>query len=206
MKYSILVWTGTLILDVLVAKFLQAVPNIFAWKTALHYLPAFFAGIVLVKYRIDIKSLRMSKIALCILIAASMVLVATFIIIPCWPFGSLYISLPTYILLACVYILGQRGKNMQKDHGIVQSLDCNSMGIYIIHHFAIWAVLLYVPYAQAFMNSHQVVAPIILFISVFSFSWATAAVLNKNKFTSLLFDFRPRFVWQTNLKNDWTKQ
>lgn len=164
--------------------------NLFAWKTALGYLPVFFAGIITVKYNLSDKINRLSSFARIALICVISMVMVSFISLPRIPFGVLYMNVPTYVWLICIYSF-LYGKTFKKTRVFV-SLDTHSMGIYIIHHFVIWAILGYIPGAMTFMDEHYLLAPVLLFFLVFLFSWVISIVFNSSHYTSLMFNLNHR--------------
>lgn len=180
-----------LILNGLVGKYSSSIPGYMAWKETLRYLPAFFVGALTARLRIPEIFSKMPKLVLLICTLLSLLLVITVILSTSLPFGVLYMNLPTYLLLICIYSIltlypiKRSGKAMN-------NLDKNSMGIYIIHHLLIWVAIIYFPIIQDFIIHHIIAGPIFLFLIVFTISWLLAHIFTKQKYTRFAFDFRKR--------------
>jgi len=68
---------------------------------------------------------------------------------------------------------------------IIHSLDKNSMGIYIIHHMIIWA-LVQQHCIQNLLDTHLMLGPMLLFIIGLMGAWSISALILTNKYTSFL--------------------
>lgn len=177
-----------LILNGLVGKYGSSIPGYLAWKETLRYLPAFFVGALTARLRIPELFSKMPKQVLLICTLLSLLLVITVTLSTSLPLGVLYMNLPTYFLLICIYSILALYP-IKRSGKVMNNLDKNSMGIYIIHHLLIWVALIYFPIIQDFMIHHTIAGPIFLFFIVFTISWLLAHIFTKHRYTRFLFNF-----------------
>lgn len=178
-----------LLLNGLASKYGSSIPGYGAWKETLRYLPTFFAGALTARLQIPAFFRQLPKFVLPLCTIITLLLVISVAIVPILPFGNLYVNIPTYLLLICLYSL--LSLYPIKSHWIViDNLDKNSMGIYIIHHLLIWILIVYIPVISIFLATHPVTGPIILFLIIFTLSWLLAHLFTKTKFLRFLFNFR----------------
>lgn len=169
----------------LVHKFGERLIDIFAWKRVLHYLPVFIWAIGLVKFRIieKMRGLSMGSLMSGFLISLSIVIL--FALIPVLPFGLLYKEVPVYVFLLFLYLVVSKCKILEHSK-ILYSLDKHSMGIYILHHLLIWAILSFVPGISSFMNAHMLLSPVLLFLFVLASSWGLSVCAHNYRCTSIM--------------------
>lgn len=165
-------------LNIVIAKYGDSWPNIAAWKTAVKYMPAFIIGMLTVRLRIAERMSGWPKWTIVVTFCITALLVAFMGYMPSLPFGLLYVTIPTYCFLICLYVL-LSAYPMRFGTSTFNSLDKQSMGIYIIHHLLIWGILLYIPGAVVLMNAYPVLAPILLFGIVFFVAWVASELLHK---------------------------
>lgn len=173
------------VLNSVIAKIGESWPNIVAWKTAVKYMPAFIIGMLTVRLQIAERMSRWPKWTIVVTFCITALLVAFMGYMPSLPFGLLYVSIPTYCFLICLYVLLSAAP-VRFGHNILNNFDKHSMGIYIIHHLLIWGILLYIPGAVVLMNAYPVLAPILLFGVVFFVAWVVSELLHKTDIGSLL--------------------
>lgn len=186
--YLAIAIASSLAINAAANRYGDTIPPYAAWKEVLRYLPAFFVGAVTVQLRVPEFFSRLPKAILFVSTFVSFVLVVLTTVSPVLPFGILYMEIPTYLLLVCIYSI-LTIYPVKIESTVMDNLDKNSMGIYIIHHLLIWAFILYVPSAEVFLIAHSVLSPILMFTVFFALSWYLADRLGQRKPTSLLFNF-----------------
>ena len=161
-------------------------PNLFGWQTALSYIPAFLTGTFMVKYKFDEKLLNMRKIIFYSSFYIVLIFAVSFVFMQSLPFGLFYMHLPNYALLPFLYVLFCK---LFKSSAalLIRSIDKNSLGIYILHNFVgKYTLFYYVPSFVVFYDEHYVLAPICLFVWMFSAAWIVSNIMLKNKYTAML--------------------
>ncbi len=115
-----------------------------------------------------------------------LIFAVSFVFIQSLPFGLFYMHLPNYALLPFLYVLFCK---LFKSSAalLIRSIDKNSLGIYILHNFVgKYTLFYYVPSFVVFYDEHYVLAPICLFVWMFSAAWFVSNVMLKNKYTAML--------------------
>lgn len=184
---SIGCFTFFTLLNIAIAKYGEDWINFLAWKTAIRFLPAFLCGILTVRLQISERMMHWPKLLQILTFVASSLLVVFVCYMPSLPFGRLYVNIPIYCFLICLYAL-LSARQIRVGKRIIDNLDKNSMGIYIIHHLLIWGALIYIPGLTILMDYHYILSPFTLFLITLTLSWLMTAVLNKNSYTKFLFN------------------
>lgn len=169
------------------------VPNVLSFKQILTFSPAFYWGIICVKHDLWDKVKKLNNAKYFIILCGALLLLIYFNSRQVLYLSSLYVWIPTYCLLLFLLDLFQNRLSLRLQDGecrMLQTLDKNSLGIYILHHCLIWVVLLYVPGVKTLMCCYQYVAPFILFILVFMASFALAYFMNNNHYTAQLIGLK----------------
>lgn len=73
-----------------------------------------------------------------------------------------------------------------KEYSVINSLDRNSMGIYIIHHVLLIAAISNDSIAYV-IKAHYIAAPVAMFFIALSTSWLISSFLNRLKISSYIF-------------------
>ena len=173
-----MITTGGALLSIVSANII----NIFCWEMILRYLPAFFIGVLLAQRRWHERLNGLNPIVFSLIMLLSVLLTIFFIFSEKLPFGTIYRKYPVYITLVFLYSALCR-KELHLP-AFVLSLDRCSMGIYIIHHLLIWTFLFYCSQAQQLMNEYYILAPMVMFVSIFIASWGITHLMLKNKYTA----------------------
>lgn len=173
-----LITTGGALLSIVSANII----NIFCWEMILRYLPAFLIGVLLAQRRWHERLNGLNPIVFSLIMLLSVLLTIFFIFSEKLPFGTIYRKYPVYITLVFLYSALCR-KELHLP-AFVLSLDRCSMGIYIIHHLLIWIFLFYCSQAQQLMNEYYILAPMVMFVSIFIASWGITHLMLKNKYTA----------------------
>lgn len=151
----------------------------FAIPAALSYLPIFYLGIIIEKFRLYDR-FRFTRTTSCLLVVVLYAIGSSvYYFRPAFPF--LYQWLPTCLLFVVAYSSMKAGLNSVgggKLWGVVSLLDKYSLSIYILHHILIFLYLYYVPNGQGFMTQHYIVAPLLLFFAVSSLSLLLSYILS----------------------------
>lgn len=159
--------------------------NYLGWKYVVKYAPAFLCGII--ADRLSCRNVSLVWEYTIFVLSSIGLLIVTFS--SSLPYGMFYMNIPVLFWLVTLYLLLNkvivRGRQLKSP--MLISLDRNSMGIYIIHHILIWAVIFYVPECVLWMQTHFIIAPIIMFLVVFPLAWWLASILSKNMYTSFVF-------------------
>ena len=158
-------------------------------KQILQYLPYFFIGIIFSRSKTSMQTLSTKKYKLLIFLLCSVSLsiflcfytsnihlintISKYIIIP---FLSIIVISSSWILCQCINF---------KEVGIIRSLDKNSMGIYIIHHILIIAVISNTQ-LSVIIGTHYIISPILLFFVVLLTSWWISLLINRYKVSSYI--------------------
>lgn len=175
-----------IILSAIVHKYVE-LPNILGWQTALSYIPAFLTGTFMIKYKLDESLVKVKKIIFYGFFFLIMIIVISFVFIPSFPFGLFYMHLPNYIMLMFLYVMYCRIFKFSNTSLLMRSIDKNSLGIYILHNFVgKYTLFYYLPSFVVFYNEHYILAPISLFVWMFSMAWIASNVMQKNKYTAML--------------------
>ena len=154
----------------------------------LAYLPIFFFGVVVVNNNIqNWLSLHMSKSMLAM---AGMVLCCVIFLLTDHrlPIHSDLLSRLSGTLFSFISVLFfQRffKEGCQVNNLILNSLDKNSMGIYLIHQIALFEILKS-DWVVGMYRSHVVLTPIIMFLILLLASWALSILINRTKFKFVL--------------------
>lgn len=72
---------------------------------------------------------------------------------------------------------------------ILNGIDRNSFGIYILHHIIIWWSVQQ-SFLKPFLNEHYIIVPACIFAASLCLSWPLSDIIRKNKFTGLLLGER----------------
>lgn len=187
-KMSILSLWGIVFILFVIAPLRDLISiNILRISQILQYLPFFFVGIIFARYKEKIPSYPIFNVLIVLLLALYILfffcfhnteshfikILTQYIIIP----------LSAIIIISSSWILCRHIRFKEVD--IIQSLDKNSMGIYIIHHILIIAAIENKT-LSVFIVNHDIIAPIVLFIATLLISWLTSLLLNQFKFSSYL--------------------
>ena len=165
--------------------------SILSWKSVVRYMPAFVGGIFFARNDITKPLLAMKKLPYAAIYFGSFLLVAAFSVFKDNPVGLIcqYIALLWWVYVSYVTIV--RLTNPDKTlNPVTASLDRHSMGIYILHHLLLWGAFIFVPEVCIFLDAHIVIGPIVLFIAVLAVSWTLSYLINSNKYTRQLFNFK----------------
>lgn len=166
---------------------IHSIPNVLGWKTALAYIPPFLIAIIYVKYDINKWLNRIGGGKFGTLFMMISMITLMFIFSKYLPFGALYMHLPNYLFLPLFYSLFWRMFGSDGMSAPLQSIDKNSLGIYILHNYVSkYTLFCYVPSFVVFYDHHCVWAPIILFVLMLSLGWFSSYLMHKNRITSLL--------------------
>lgn len=108
-------------------------------------------------------------------------------------FGNTYNSIIKRLILSILIILIYYclifSKNISTtpliNKLIWQKLNQNSMGIYLFHHLYL-SYFLTIDTIIHYMNNYHYISPVIMFITIFTFSYISTEILKKNKYTKYL--------------------
>ena len=165
--------------------------SILTWKSVIRYLPAFLAGVIFAKNEVAQRMRDFSTVQFILVYAASFATVIVFNIFKdtAWGFMLLYISLIWWTF--CNYIVVFRLVDNNKPAGrVLSAADRHSMGIYLLHHLLLWGLFIFVPEICIFLDNHVFIGSVALIVLILSVSWALSYMLQANRYTRLLFDFK----------------
>lgn len=142
-----------------------------------YYLPIFLAGYFFAKY----DYYKYNKVCIPILL----VFVGFSIILGLSLFGfkdgdTLY-RIPSLFIACSSVIIIRRLILRFKVPGIVNSLDKNSLGIYIFNQFVVFGLLL-IPPINIFLSLHPYIGPFIIFIITFVIPWMISSLCSMNRY------------------------
>lgn len=176
-----------LIVVVAVMNKLGNIPNILGLKGAIGYLCPFYWSIICVKYHLPQKMLNLSSLKFWMIFVIIATLTMFIMTIESIPLGSFYSHLPGYFLLLLLYCATTKLFAYSNLSAFVQSVDRNSLGIYILHNFVgkytLWH---FCPAFVVFYDKQCVVAPLFLFVFMFLMAWMVSRLLHKNKYAAML--------------------
>lgn len=92
--------------------------------------------------------------------------------------ASLIIAISAMILILIVHAMLEK-RALPQSH-IIDSLDRNSMGIYILHHIFIVEAFCYPPVC-AWLEIHSLIAPAVLFLLVLPVSWLLSGLICRTR-------------------------
>lgn len=164
----------------------QSIIDLLAWRRVLGYMPFFLAGLMVSKFNIIDRYKRLPTPIKLLLIIVSLILLAVYHIRGGFPLSGLIIWLPISYLFVGLYVALSHVILPNTLKNVAGKLDRCSMGIYLVHHILIFAILLYIPHATVFMDTYPYVAPFALFATVFPLSYLITELLLRNKITSVL--------------------
>lgn len=170
----------------ILGKYFSA-PYILDWHETLIYFPAFYIGIMMVKYRLDerilfVKSFQFYGASVLIIICTAIVSFTTSL-----PYGSFYINIPYLLTPPTIYLIIKRLCSVSQPASYIMSLDRNSLGIYILHQFiGKYTLLYYIPEYYMFYDTHPFFAPGLLFIQMLFLSWIGSDLLHRTYIGSFL--------------------
>ena len=160
--------------------------NILCIGAVAHFFPFFLIGMLLPKLKKRNISLILNTITL---IFGTIILAMT---------TYYYNPTPSYIIrisesiCICLILLSLfktidsiPSSNQLASTIIVQSINKNSYGIYILHHIVIWGAV-QIPILKTIMDSNIYVPPVFLFFTSFALSWFVSSTLRKNKYTKIV--------------------
>ncbi len=162
--------------------FYYRIPPYFTLRETIIYLPAFLWGILCVSCQLPEKINRWHKAVFYPVLIFLTLFTALNFYYDHLPYNKYYFKIVQYLLLLFGYTFLKYKIHFESVHPALNHLDTHSLGIYIIHHIIIWAVILYIPPVKPFMNHHYILAPIILFTVVFFLSWGLSALMHRNRF------------------------
>lgn len=146
-----------------------------------YYLPAFLVGLFYAKYGAMIDKVNYAKFFLFIGIA----LLFALSFLGCLEESTLY-RLPAILISVSSMLLLKKGSDCSCVHlKYVNSLDRNSMGIYIFNQIVVF-VLLLIPEMRYFLEIHLYFGVLLLFTVSLIIPWMLSYCFNSNKFTSIL--------------------
>lgn len=184
--FLIILLTFTIVIDSLTSW-----TNIFCIGAVIHYLPFFLLGMLLSKSGKRGKTIIVSIITL--LSSTGMLALLT-----CWnnspSFQSISILNSICIILILISLFNLTDTlsvfKSLSEKTIIQSINKNSYGIYIIHHILIWGTI-QISFVKTVLDSNTYIPPLILFLTSFVLSWFASQLLRRNKYTKILFgDFK----------------
>lgn len=176
LKSSLLILLSLVMIDGIIAKantvlHISDGKMILGLQTTLDYLPIFYAGIMIEKFKVY-KKLPVNF--LCRLFSILILFALTILIssdIP-MPLYSVYKWLPPCLLFVFVYsslntahFIAYVSKNK-----LLILLDKYSLAIYIVHHILIFIYLDYYPNAGSIMTNHYLLAPLVMFVIILPLS------------------------------------
>lgn len=181
-----LIGISLIVITALGRKFFSP-PYLLGWINTLEYAPAFFVGILMVKYGLDEKLRKVSAAKFYSFATVIFILAIGVTFTRSLPLGLFYMDIPYYFTPPCIYIIIERICRQQSTGRYIASLDKNSLGIYILHQFiGKYTLLHYVPGYAAFYDGHPVMAPMLLFVEMLFVAWVTSELLHKTDIGSLL--------------------
>ena len=163
--------------------------DILCINAVVHYLPFFLLGIIISK---NDNSVKPSLPFTFIFIISSLILATC-----TYKYGNppIYINyvrtVSICIILFCLFVLVIAIPNLKNvaQFPIVQSINNNSLGIYIIHHILIWGVI-QIPIIRMFLDSDIFLPPLVLFLFAFCASWSISMLLNRTHYLRIILGER----------------
>jgi len=173
------------------SKYAIVTTNYLTFQYVTKYLPYFLAGSIVNKFEIPDKLQRMRPAYVGLLFIVVIMVLLLYHLRGGFPFSTVYMWVIVVLFFCCLYKWAGELVRITPPT-LLASLDKSSMGIYLIHHVLIFIFLMYVPEAEDLMDSHPYTLPFILFVCVFSLSFALALLLNRFKYTSFLIGSIPK--------------
>lgn len=162
--------------------------NILAIGQTLQYLPFFFVGIILAinKSRSPLSSHHRICYILIFSLSCSFLLCFYNSQFHLLDIFIKYIILPLFsiLIISTSWLLCKHIRF--KEYSVINSLDRNSMGIYIIHHVLLIAAISNDSIAYV-IKAHYIAAPVAMFFIALSTSWLISSFLNRLKISSYIF-------------------
>ena len=154
--------------------------HLFCIETTLSYIPVFFAGFYVAKYKLYNKiSLKAAYIVLFLTIMG--LLIISFYRITAYTY--LY-RIPTILAAICLLVIFSKRNNYPLFLNIIVSnLDKHSMGIYFFNQIIIF-VLLIPSVSREYFDFHPYTGPLLIFITSLLIPWALSWVFQRTKYLS----------------------
>ena len=147
----------------------------------LHYLPAFLIGYFYAKYRID----KTNSIFLFSTILVLGIILTFLVSINGYTEGSTLYRIPSILVsVSALVILKDFFKSCNQSK-VIDSLDNNSMGIYIFNQIVVFLILLNSK-AKIFLSHHSYLGVVIIFVISLLVPWIFSDMLRRIKFVSFL--------------------
>lgn len=182
-------WGEVILLSIiaypLISHLLGRSPNFFSWQTVIRYFYGFVMGCFLswVKW-----TSRGQKFSDMLLLAGTIVFVLISFVMythVSMPIMKYVRALPIFVFLSCLLSYMDR-KNNIKIPIWVSKIDKHCIGVYLSHQIVIFLALLYVPGFRLFMDSHTLLAPMILFGFATLVSLGLVIFLGRNRTAGFL--------------------
>lgn len=183
-KEDIMIVFFLLCLDYVVSK-LNLIPMnnhhqyLLTLQQTFDYIPVFYIGMLVDKYKLYDKFHFRGGMTITLVFSLFIIGILPFMLH--LPLSRFYQWMPTCCLILIVYS-GLHNSELNHTGGVSRrfliSLDKNSLSIYIIHHILIFAYYYYVSEGQELMTNHYVIAPLIMFITVFIMSYLISCTLS----------------------------
>ena len=150
----------------------------FPVDTIFHYLPFFMCGSLFAE-----KSFHLQRATIIIFFAGLILFCGTYFCVESWWIYKITIQLSVISVISSSLIIASKFAPPNLD--LLTRVDSCSMGIYIVHHIIIVALLCYHSIA-VLMTRHYIIAPLCLFIIVFAISWTLVVALKRVKYINFI--------------------
>lgn len=157
----------------------------FCTSSFIHFIPFFFFGILLSNIGAD----RFSKSKIIVLLLSGLILLVTFSLqmLKVRYIGLLIRECSSLMIIYSLFRIVESFPVIKNETAlnIINDLDKNSFGIYILHHIIIWWIVQQGEF-RTFLDTHFIIAPIcLLFISLFA-AWGVSKLIRSNKYIGII--------------------
>lgn len=145
----------------------------------LTYLDYFIVGIMMYKHRFALRNKLLEIILVVLLLGCHVACMNIFVTLAHGLVNTIVIIAICILVMDVLSAVSVDGHSIA--YRILDSLDKNSMGIYLIHQVLIMVLYQYTSYDESFLTAHPYSAIVALFLSVLLVSWALSSLKRKLK-------------------------
>lgn len=145
----------------------------------LTYLDYFIVGIMMYKHRFALSNKLLEIILVVLLLGCHVACMNIFVTLAHGLVNTIVIIAICILVMDVLSVVSVDGHSIA--YRILDSLDKNSMGIYLIHQVLIMVLYQYTSFDESFLTAHPYLAIVALFLSVLLVSWALSSLKRKLK-------------------------
>lgn len=145
----------------------------------LTYLDYFIVGIMMYKHRFALRNKLLEIILVVLLLGCHVACMNIFVTLAHGLVNTIVIIAICILAMDVLSAVSVDGHSIA--YRILDSLDKNSMGIYLIHQVLIMVLYQYTSFDESFLTAHPYLAIVALFLSVLLVSWALSTLKRKLK-------------------------